>query len=200
MGQAKLFNGKLTREQLNSLVDRAADLIRNAVDYKFILVLLFLKRLNDVWKSETKTAKERLIKEARLSEEDAEKEAENEVYHSTNIPKKFLWDVITKDIKNLPENLANSISETAKLNKELQGVIDRIDFLEFARNHAYHAEQISMCIEATYEEKMKHARMCEAKPHGRDLKDNPHDPYMQMVYETGTSYFVMEVELDESDR
>ena len=47
---------------------------------------------------------------------------------------------------------------------------------------------------------MKHARMCEAKPHGRDLKDNPHDPYMQMVYETGTSYFVMEVELDESDR
>lgn len=35
-----------------SLVDRAADLVRTGVDYKFILVLLFLKRLNDQWQVE----------------------------------------------------------------------------------------------------------------------------------------------------
>ena len=52
MAQRELFNKKITREELNSLVDRAADLIRTAVDYKFILVLLFLKRLKDLWKTE----------------------------------------------------------------------------------------------------------------------------------------------------
>jgi type I restriction enzyme M protein len=40
---------RVTRDELNGLVDKAADLIRTAVDYKFILVLLFLKRLNDLW-------------------------------------------------------------------------------------------------------------------------------------------------------
>ena len=90
---------KISREELNSLVDRAADLIRTAVDYKFILVLLFLKRLNDVWKSEKEKLKERIMKEV-----------------------------------GLPERLATAISELAKRNKELQGVIDRVDFLEFARS------------------------------------------------------------------
>ena len=132
--QQKLAPKRLTREELNSLVDKAADLIRTAVDYKFILVLLFLKRLNDVWKSEKQQVKERLMKEAGLSRKEAEEEAEKEVYHTFNIPKKFLWDEVTKDIKRLPEKLATSISEIAKLNKELQGVIDRVDFLEFARN------------------------------------------------------------------
>lgn len=135
MAQRELFNRKVTREELNSLVDRAADLIRTAVDYKFILVLLFLKRLNDLWKTEKLQAKRRLIKEAGLSEAEAEEEAERVgTYHTFDIPKEYLWDEITKDVKNLPEKLATGISEIAKLNKELQGVINRVDFLEFARN------------------------------------------------------------------
>jgi len=48
MVQKSIFPRKVTRDELNALVDRAADLIRTAVDYKFILVLLFLKRLNDL--------------------------------------------------------------------------------------------------------------------------------------------------------
>ncbi|MEM2111896.1 MAG: class I SAM-dependent DNA methyltransferase [Candidatus Bathyarchaeia archaeon] len=134
MAQRVLFPRKVTREELNSLVDKAADLIRTAVDYKFILVLLFLKRLNDLWKVEREHAIERLIKEAGLSEEEAEAEAEREVYHTFNIPKQYLWDEATKSVKDLPENLTTSIAEIAKLNKELQGVINRVDFLEFARN------------------------------------------------------------------
>jgi len=102
-----LFPRKVTREELNSLVDRAADLIRTAVDYKFILVLLFLKRLNDLWKGERLQAKERLMKEAGLSEEEAEKELDRvEIFHTFNIPKQYLWDEVTKDVKNLPERLA----------------------------------------------------------------------------------------------
>jgi type I restriction enzyme M protein len=134
MTQKVLFPKKVTREELNSLVDRAADLIRTAVDYKFILVLLFLKRLNDVWKVEKQQMKERLLKELGLSEREAEEEAEKEVYHTFNIPRLFLWDEVTREVKNLPEKLATAISEITKLNPELQGVINRVDFLEFARN------------------------------------------------------------------
>jgi type I restriction enzyme M protein len=134
MAQRTLFPKKVTREELNSLIDRAADLIRTAVDYKFILVLLFLKRLNDLWKTEKQQVKERLLKEFGLSEKEADEEAEKEVYHTFNIPKQFLWDEVTREVKTLPERLATSISEIAKLNAQLQGVINRVDFLEFARN------------------------------------------------------------------
>jgi len=128
-------NNKVTRDDLNALVDRAADLIRTAVDYKFILTLLFMKRLNDQWKVEKEQYKQRLIKEAKLTEKEAEAEAEKtDVYHSFKIPRDFLWDEATKDVADLPQRLATAIGETAKLNKELQGVINRIDFLEFARN------------------------------------------------------------------
>jgi type I restriction enzyme M protein len=134
MVQSSLSPKKVTRDELNSLVDRAADLIRTAVDYKFILVLLFLKRLNDLWKVEKAEVKNRLVKENGWAEEEADKEAERKDYHSVDIPKQFLWDEITKDVNSLPQNLATGIGETAKLNKELQGVINRVDFLEFARN------------------------------------------------------------------
>ena len=135
MVQKPLFTRKVTRDKLNSLVDRAADLIRTAVDYKFILVLLFLKRLNDVWRYERKQYKDRLMKEAGLSEKEAEEWVDkSEDAYTFNIPKEYLWDEITKDVSNLPQNLATGISEVAKRNIELQGVIDRVDFLEFARN------------------------------------------------------------------
>lgn len=134
MVQQTFGSKKVTRNDLNSLVDRAADLIRTAVDYKFILVLLFLKRLNDLWKAEKLQVKDRLVKESGLSEAEAKREAEKAIYHTFNIPMQFLWDEVTKDVKNLPERLATAISETAKLNPQLQGVINRVDFLEFARN------------------------------------------------------------------
>ena len=134
MVQTKLFSEGLTREELNSLVDRAADLIRTAVDYKFILVLLFLKRINDVWKVERRRIVERLVREVGLSREEAEAEADRPDYYTFNIPRECLWDEVTRDVRRLPERLATAISEIAKLNPELQGVIDRVDFLEFARN------------------------------------------------------------------
>jgi len=133
MTQKILAKKTLNRNELYSLIDKAADLIRTAVDYKFILVLLFLKRLNDSWKGENQKIKERLIKEAGLSEEEAEAEAQK-FPHTFDIPREYFWDDITKDVKKLPENLSTAISEIAKQNKELQGVIDRVDFLEFARN------------------------------------------------------------------
>jgi len=80
----KIIREEITREELNSLVDKAADLIRTAVDYKFILVLLFLKRLNDLWKNEKGQVKERLVKEAGLSEKEAENMQKKKLLVSTS--------------------------------------------------------------------------------------------------------------------
>ena len=62
MARQIFFPKKITREELNSLVDKAADIIRTATDYKFILVLLFLKRISDVWKVEFEEKKKELMK------------------------------------------------------------------------------------------------------------------------------------------
>jgi len=67
VAQKELFQNGVSRNDMNALVDKAADLIRTAVDYKFILVLLFLKRLNDVWIREREKAKSRLMKEGGLT-------------------------------------------------------------------------------------------------------------------------------------
>lgn len=77
----------------------------------------FLKRLNDSWKIEKSQAKERLIKEAGLPEREAEEEAEKETFHTFNIPKQYLWDEITTDVKNLPEKLATETGEIPKLKR-----------------------------------------------------------------------------------
>lgn len=82
---------EVTREELNSLVDKAADLIRTAVDYKFILVLLFFKRTNDLWTKEKEEAKRRLMDDAKLAEKEAEEAVEKpEDFYTFNIPKQFL--------------------------------------------------------------------------------------------------------------
>ena len=43
------FEERLSRGDVDALLKRAADLIRTRVDYKFILILLFLKRISDKW-------------------------------------------------------------------------------------------------------------------------------------------------------
>ena len=143
MAQKTLFPKKVTREELNSLVDKAADLIRTATDYKFILVLLFLKRISDVWKEEFEKEKQELMKY--LDEKVAEKEAEHEVRHTFNLRRELLWDEITKDIKKLPENLSNALIKIAELNKELKGVTDRISFLGFTTQE--HREKLRQLVE-----------------------------------------------------
>ena len=55
-----LKEGKLSRSDIETILKKAADLIRTRVDYKFILVLLFLKQISDKWDMEY----ERAYKEA----------------------------------------------------------------------------------------------------------------------------------------
>lgn len=143
MVQKALFPKNITREEINSLVDKAADIIRTATDYKFILVLLFLKRISDTWQEEFEEKKQEFMKY--LDEKSAEKEAENEVYHTFYLRRDLLWDRITGDIKKLPENLSNALIKIAELNPELKGVIDKFSFLGFTSQE--HREKLRQLVE-----------------------------------------------------
>jgi type I restriction enzyme M protein len=80
-----------------------------------------------------------------LDEKSAEKEAENEVYHTFNLRKDVLWDRITEDIKKLPENLSNALIKIAEPNPELKGVIDKFSFLGFTTQE--HREKLRQLVE-----------------------------------------------------
>jgi len=122
--------GELTREDLEGLLKKAADLIRTRVDYKFILILLFLKRISDKWKIEFESAYREALKDG-LSEEEAREEAKSGVYHDFDLPEEFLWDNVRKDVNRLPERLSECLKVLAERNPELKDVIDRADFIQF---------------------------------------------------------------------
>lgn len=127
---AEYLDTDLTRGDLEGLLKKAADLIRTRVDYKFILILLFLKRASDKWKQEFEAQYERVRKEG-YSEEEAREEAKASVYHEYDIPEEYLWDNIRKDVSALPERLAKALKSIAERNPELKNVIDA-DFIQFA--------------------------------------------------------------------
>ena len=125
-------NKGLTREELERVLKKAADLIRTRVDYKYILLLLFLKRLSDEWEKEFEEYVKKLMKEG-LDRKTAEELAlqDREAY-TINYPPEYLWRKLReKDIENLPQHLSQALKKLAELNPNLRGVVDRFDFMEF---------------------------------------------------------------------
>jgi type I restriction enzyme M protein len=123
----------LTREELDRLLKKAADLIRTRVDYEFILILLFLKRVSDKWEVEYEEAYREALADG-LSEDEARREAEASVYHDFDLPREYLWENLRKDVVRLPERLSEALKELAERNPELKDVVDRTDFIQFARS------------------------------------------------------------------
>lgn len=131
--QTKLIKKPLTRDELERLLKQAADLVRTRVDYTFILVLLFLKRINDKWELEYEKAYKKAIKDG-LSEEEAKKDAKNPTWHDFDLPDDFHWDDIRKETQKLPEKLSRGLKEIAERNPELKDVFGNLDFIEFTAN------------------------------------------------------------------
>ena len=129
-----ILKTELSRGDLESLLKKGADLIRTRVDYKYLLVLLFLKRISDIWIEEYEKTYNDLVKNYGLSPAEAREEAKAETYHRFNIPEECLWDNIRKEVSKLPEKLAESLKRIAELNPELRGVIDRLDFITFTQS------------------------------------------------------------------
>jgi len=130
----ELFQPELGRGELDGLLKRAADLIRTRVDYTFILVLLFYKRICDKWQLEYKEAYEQALADG-FSEEEAQIEARASAYHDFDIPEEFLWDNLRRDPGNLPQNLSRAFKVLAEENPELRIIFENVDFLQFAQSY-----------------------------------------------------------------
>jgi type I restriction enzyme M protein len=145
---------KLGRGDIDALLKRAADLIRTRVDYKFILILLFMKRISDKWEMEFEEA----YKEAKadgLSDEDARAEAKRSEYHLFNLPEDYLWENLRKNVSNLTEQFSKALKAIAEQNPELKDIVDSVDFIQFAGSRE-NAETLRQLVELFSEKKLNH--------------------------------------------
>ena len=113
------FRETLGRGEIDALLKRAADLIRTRVDYKFILILLFLKRISDKWEMEFDEAYREALADG-LGEEEARAEAKRDEYHLFNLPEEFLWENLRKDVSGLTERFSKALKVIAERNPELK--------------------------------------------------------------------------------
>lgn len=148
----KIDKETISRGEIEGLLKKAADLIRTRVDYKFILILLFLKRVSDKWElSYEKEYKEAL--EDGLTESQAKKEARVSTYHDFDLPEEFLWDNIRKDVSKLPERFSLALKALAERNPDLKDVLDNVDFVQFTSNRE-NAEILRQLVELFSEKKL----------------------------------------------
>ncbi len=140
-----LENNRLTRGDLEGLLKAAADLIRTRVDYTFILVLLFYKRISDKWEIEFENAYNEALADG-LTEEEAKREAQNVIYHDFDIPDELLWNNIRKDPARLPENFSNAMKILAERNPGLKDIFENVDFVQFTTNRE-NAEVLRQLVE-----------------------------------------------------
>jgi len=128
-----LKKNSLTRGELESLLKGAADLIRTRVDYTFILVLLFYKRVSDKWAMEYDNAYKEALEDG-LSKTEAQGEAKNSMYHDFDTSEELLWENIRKQPARLPENFSKAMKILADRNPELKDIFDNADFVQFTTN------------------------------------------------------------------
>lgn len=146
--------GKLTRSDIESILKKAADLIRTRVDYKFILVLLFLKQISDKWDQEYERAYKEALEDG-LSKEEAKAEASQPSFHDFDLPEEYHWEMLRSDVENLPENFSNALKTIAERNPQLKDVIDTFDFVEFTSSRE-NAEILRQLVELFSEKKLHH--------------------------------------------
>jgi len=149
-----ISKNQLTRSDLESLLKGAADLIRTRVDYTFILVLLFYKRISDKWDLEFEKAYREALADG-LREDEARQEAKNSIYHDFDISEDLLWENIRKDPARLPENFSKAMKILAERNPELKDVFENVDFVQFTTNRE-NAEILRQLVELFSEKSLNH--------------------------------------------
>jgi type I restriction enzyme M protein len=140
------------RDEIERILKRAADLIRTRVDYKFILVLLFLKRVNDKWELEFDKAYKEAIEDG-LTEKEAKQEAASSAYHDFDLPIEARWESIRKEVEELPAKFSKAMKVLAERNPDLRDIFDNVDFLQFASNRE-NAEILRQLVELFSERRL----------------------------------------------
>lgn len=128
-------NGRAGVKSMESWIWNAACSIRGAQDapkYKdFILPLIFVKRLCDVFDDEIDRIAEK-VKSRTKALQLVERDKSLVRFYLPIKPKKHeterTWDVIRTLSDKIGQELTDILREIAKENKDLQGIIDRIDF------------------------------------------------------------------------
>lgn len=122
-------NTNMDLSTLENWLWEATCVIRGAVDapkYKdYILPLIFLKRLSDVFEDEIA----RLAEEIFDSIEEALKQVEED--HALvrfYIPPQARWDAISRQTTNIGEYLTSAVRAVARENPKLHGIFENIDF------------------------------------------------------------------------
>jgi len=115
---------KLTFEKLKGDVWKAADILRGSIDssdYKnYILGMLFLKRLSDVFEEEAeKIEKETGDKELAWNDTDE---------HQFFVPERARWENLRKTTTQIGDTLNKACAELEDKNPILEGVLASIDF------------------------------------------------------------------------
>ncbi len=151
--EAKIVE-RLGRGDIDALLKRAADLIRTRVDYKFILILLFMKRISDKWEMEYEEAYKEALADG-LPEDDAQVEAKRDEYHLFNLPEEYLWENLRKNVSSLTEQFSKALKAIAERNPELKDVVDSVDFVQFASSRE-NAETLRQLVELFSEKKLNH--------------------------------------------
>jgi type I restriction enzyme M protein len=122
------MNNKLDIKTLESWLWEAACKIRGEIDapkYKdYIIPLIFLKRLSDVFDDEFNDFAN-MVGGIEIAKSQIEKDKS---YVRFYIPDNAKWENIIKQTKNIGEYLTDAVRSIAKHNEELQGVIDIVDF------------------------------------------------------------------------
>ncbi|TES92695.1 MAG: SAM-dependent DNA methyltransferase [Candidatus Cloacimonadota bacterium] len=136
---------RLTRADLERLLKKAADLIRTRVDYTFILIMLFYKRISDKWEKDFEESYQEALEDG-LNEREAKQEAKASTYHDFDIPGEFLWKNMRKVPGKLPENFSKAMKIIAERNPELKDVFENIDFVQFTTS-SENAEILRQLVE-----------------------------------------------------
>jgi type I restriction enzyme M protein len=144
--------GKLSRTDIEAILGKAADLIRTRVDYKFILILLFMKRVSDKWELDFEKAYKDAIKDG-LNEEEAKREARSPAYHDFDLAEEHRWENMRKNVSNLSSVFSKALKSLADRNPELKDILDSVDFVQFTSNRE-NTEILRQLVELFSEKKL----------------------------------------------
>jgi len=116
---------KLDFDTLKSVIDAAADVLRKSLNapenYKIVLCLLFLKRLNDNFIAEA----EKLMKTKKLSKEEA---YENKKRQPFFVPKEGMYRVLEKAGDDVGAKIIKVCHAIEKANTKLEGTLVNAEF------------------------------------------------------------------------
>ena len=116
---------KLDFDKLKSILDQAADVLRKSLNapenYKIVLCLLFLKRLNDNFITEA----ENLMKTKKLSKEEA---YENRKRHTFFVPKDGMFSILVKSSEDVGADIIKVCNAIERKNNKIEGVLVNAEF------------------------------------------------------------------------